>query len=141
MSGEVYYIVFTDDDGHWWSSLLHKTIRHCYVIKPDRGRWLIMARSTDGIDLYTADDLSFIDPGSLLVKFYAERAKIGMLSFTTCVTYCKHVLGIRKWWIITPYQLYRWINETFIAEQTKPYVSHSEGGRDGDEVCEPKIID
>ena len=111
VSGEVYYVVFTNDDGHWWSPLLHRTIRHCYLIKPDRGRWLVMARSTDGIDLYTADDLSFIDRGSILVKFYAERAKISTLSFNTCVTYCKHALGIRKFWIITPYQLYRWMNE------------------------------
>lgn len=37
---------------------------------------------------------------------YKPRFNITIL---TCVTLVKQVLGIRKWWIQTPYQLYRYL--------------------------------
>ena len=38
-------------------------------------------------------------------------------SLSTCVSIVKKILGIRAWWIITPYQLYKYINNRICAHK------------------------
>lgn len=103
------YVVFNKGD-HWISRYLHPFISHCFIIKPDRGRWIVCGKSEKSFDLYTIDNHSDILSDSLVIKTQAKESKRGLLMLNTCVGQVKQQLGIRKPFIWTPYQLFRYLN-------------------------------
>lgn len=104
-----YYVCFCNDDDHWWSKFLHDSIKHCYVIKPDNGRWLRHERVKEGYHIYTGELFSI--NGIIVVKYRAKPCKRGLFMLNTCVGHVKQILGINAWWILTPYQLYRYLEK------------------------------
>lgn len=106
MSSNVY-VVFTGDDRHWWSPALHETIRHCYIMMPDGGRWIIHGKSTRYFDLFTCDEHPFKMEDVIVVKAKRRHSKRGLLMLNTCVGHAKQILGINDPFILTPYQLFK----------------------------------
>ena len=107
MYSDVAYVVFGDDSGHWWSRWLHPSIRHCYVVKPDCGRWLRFARTHESYELYTESELC--RNHTIMLKWQMKPCKRGLFMLNTCVGHTKQALGINAWWVLTPYQLYRYM--------------------------------
>jgi len=103
------YVVFCNDSKHWWSPILHPTIRHCYVIKPENGAWLVYAKTTKGVEMYVTDDVTDVIENDIIVKAVIRESRRGLLMLNTCVGYTKQVLGINNPFILTPYQLYRYL--------------------------------
>lgn len=101
------YVVFTDDDGQWWSPFLHKDIKHCYVMIPDGGRWLVHGKSAEYFDLFTCDDHPFKMEDVIVVKAERKYRGQGLLMLNTCVGHAKQILGISNPFILTPYQLFK----------------------------------
>jgi hypothetical protein len=101
------YVVFTGDDGHWWSPFLHPVIKHCYILVPDRGRWIIYGKSEQYFDLFTLDDQPFKLEQVIVVKAERKQIKRGLFMLNTCVGHAKQILGINDPFILTPYQLYK----------------------------------
>ena len=111
------YVVFCNDSKHWWSPILHPTIRHCYVIKPENGAWLVYAKTTKGVEMYLTDDVTHVVENDIIVKAVIRESRRGLLMLNTCVGYTKQVLGINNPFILTPYQLYRYLQNE-ITEST-----------------------
>ena len=110
MSSEVY-VAFTDDDRHWWSPFLHPTIRHCFVIKAENGRWLVHSKTTKGVEMYTTDSVTDIIESGIIVKAVTSEPRRSLFMLNTCVGHTKQMLGISNPLILTPYQLYRHLRD------------------------------
>ena len=105
--GETYYVVFTPGEDRWWCRWLHPTIRHCYLIKAQAGKWLVFGKHYTGMDLYTLDEFCLEDHNVAAVKVASEDSYRGLLMVNTCVGHVKQVIGVRNPLILTPYQLYK----------------------------------
>lgn len=99
----VCYVVFTNDSDHWWSRWLHRSIKHCYIVKPYNGKWVYLERDTHGINFDVIDEL---DQDATIVKSCFKKTRSPML-FNNCVGVAKQALGIGNPLIITPYQLFK----------------------------------
>ena len=111
------YVVFTIDEGHWWSWILHPTIRHCYVIAPANGKWIVHSKTTKGLEMYTTDDVTQVVENDIIVKAVIRESRRSLFMLNTCVGHTKKVLGISNPFILTPYQLYRYLRHE-ITEST-----------------------
>jgi hypothetical protein len=79
------------------------------VIKPENGAWLVYAKTTKGVEMYTTDDVTHVVENDIIVKAVIRESRRGLLMLNTCVGYTKQVLGINNPFILTPYQLYRYL--------------------------------
>ena len=105
MSSKVY-VVFENDGGRWWSFLLKKGIRHCYLIKPTPNDYIVYGKSAKGFDLFTVKDgKSIIDDIYAIKSYIPKECKRSLFMLNTCVGHTKQILGINNPFIITPYQL------------------------------------
>lgn len=100
------YVIFEDDEGHWWSRFLHPKIRHCHVIIPHGDKWIVMGKSTKGTEVFLCNDLDIT--GAVVLKV-CRRRSIGVFYLNTCVGFAKYILGINNPFILTPYQLMRYL--------------------------------
>ena len=89
--------------------MLHPTIRHCYVMKADNGRWINYAKATQTIDLFTIDQTEHKIGTNIIRKARRRYARQGLFMLNTCVGHAKQILGINKPFIWTPYQLLKYL--------------------------------
>ncbi len=97
------------DTKHFFSRWIHPLINHCYLMKPDNGRWLVYAKTLDSVQIYTTDNLKSIIATSYIIKSQAVIQPRGLFMLSTCVGQVKQALGIRKPFILTPYQLFKYL--------------------------------
>ncbi len=100
------------DTKHFFSRWLHPSISHCYMMKPDKGSWLVYAKEMQTVNIYTTEDISDILSTSYILKAKAIKQRRGLLMLSTCVGQVKQALGIRKPFILTPYQLFKYLRST-----------------------------
>ena len=55
MSSKVY-VIFENDNNRWWSFLLKKGIRHCFILKPTGNDYIVYGKNTKGFALFTVKD-------------------------------------------------------------------------------------
>jgi len=79
------------------------------VIKPENGKWIVYAKTTNGVEIYTTDDVTEVIENGIIVKAVIRDARRWLFMLNTCVGYTKQVLGINNPFILTPYQLYRYL--------------------------------
>jgi|TARA_R100001224_G_C4022408_1_gene149784 hypothetical protein len=109
MSSELY-IFFTDDDGHWWSRFLNKEIRHCFIVKPENGAYMVVSRQHDKVELAIWKNL-IIGKSYRLLKFEQRPPVKSLFMLNTCTGLAKQLLGIDNPFILTPYQLYKYVRK------------------------------
>ena len=101
--------------GPWkWFTFWRKGFSHCYVVDydPKADVWMKAECASRRMifDIYKEEESDFLI-GSLVEYATCVDAK-GFKTATYfprwlyCVSFVKHFLGINKWWIFTPYQLY-----------------------------------
>jgi len=123
-----YYIIFCKSNIlDWRLKLLNPDFQHVLVArKSDTGYLWIIVDSAYGniyVDLRNMCDLEDLFPGSVILEYRSKinrtiHAKIGLIS---CVEMVKSFLGIRKWNIWTPYQLYKYIIKQNEKGQSKAH--------------------
>ncbi|MEX1306346.1 MAG: hypothetical protein WD489_09300 [Rhodovibrionaceae bacterium] len=101
-----------------WLRLLKPGYRHCFLLRRVASGWLLYDPRSDMTELAlwpacSAEDLSKIlrNKGYRVVSGNlpaASRHPAPLAAFT-CVEAVKRALGIRKRWILTPWQLYRYL--------------------------------
>lgn len=102
------FVVFTSTNTHWTAKYLSRWINHCFIIKPDRGRWLVIEQTMEELQVYTIDDYSDILSNSIVV--YCEHTgKKPNIILNTCVGIVKSIVGINSLRVQTPLQLYRYL--------------------------------
>lgn len=112
------WVIFRDKTELGILKPLKRGFRYCFVILNDGKRWISVDPLSNHMDVLVHDlDPDFDLPGWMaerdctVLPAAVERDKMRMapvLPFS-CVEAVKRVLGIHGWHILTPYQLYRYL--------------------------------
>ena len=113
MSSEVdMYVVFTGDTGHWWSRFIREDMGHCYVIVPSNGKFIVAGKNTAKYDLYNVDSINgIIGPNDIMLGYKQEATSAHLFALNTCVGNVKQMLGIKKPFVWSPYQLLKYMRK------------------------------
>ena len=114
-----YYFAFGDSTfPHLWDIFTRKGFRHCCAFKWDGFNWLLVDPLGQGLDInvlpYTStDDVPsiFKDSGWTVIRAKTINDKFIFRGLMTCVTVCKQLVGIKACWVVTPWQLYNYIQK------------------------------
>ena len=109
-------VVFTDAPRPWLARCFKPGFRHCFVLVDKGSCWLLqdpLAHHTDISVLAAAPEHEiaafYLSLGYRVVPAsvrFAVRQPLPPALFT-CVEAVKRVLGLRAWWIVTPWQLFK----------------------------------
>lgn len=116
------WVVFTGKTDIRWLQILKQGFRHCYVLLNDGQRWISIdpiSPYTD-IQIYHHLDVRANLPrwlennGNKVVPATIEKnhSKAAPWMPFTCVEAIKRILGIHKRFIITPWQLYQFLENS-----------------------------
>ncbi len=112
-------VVFVGHTDCRWLGCLRAGFRHCFVALRDGHTWLTCDPLKDRIELSVLPVPADFD----LAGLYADRGHTVLLGQTrpdqprrtlaiaplTCVTVAKRLLGVRARWVLTPWQLCRYL--------------------------------
>ena len=111
-----WYVVFKGSNlKHWVMRWLNPDFRHVYMVREDEGIWLIINRAEAATIVKTelVEDYPHIRqlcPNTVILPV-TVRIKTDVyqwhLGISSCVDVCKGLLGIKDFWVWTPYQLYK----------------------------------
>ena len=117
------WVVFSGQADRPWLKMLRPGFRHCFVILNDGHHWLSFDPMLNHIDLRVHDHVpqGFDLPGWLRARGQKvieapvdhSRKTPVPLSIFTCVEAVKRVLGLHRFFILTPWQLYRHLTKTY----------------------------
>lgn len=112
-----WWLIYDDTDAreHWWCRWLKPGFRHVLALRRDGRVWVAVKPTTGFVDievLRTDATPWQLFPSATVQRVVAlreantirSRLFVGPL---TCVEVCKALLGIRAWWLRTPWQLHR----------------------------------
>lgn len=85
--------------------LLPREFQHCFMVIYSGGQRVVIDPTVDGIVVMVTDEHH--RDFSRYVPCTAKKPTMGLFGVHSCVSYIKRMLGINKWWIITPKQLYK----------------------------------
>lgn len=123
----VAFVAFSDAPSMRFLRFLKPGFRHCFLLIPLPSGWLTIDPLCSGIEIMTHDaptDHRFIDlfiNGNLNIvskRINTVNKKILLPLCFSCVGLVKRVLGVRAWWVQTPYQLYRYLQNQ--ADEVRP---------------------
>ena len=115
---EDWHIIFKRSPlKHWLFSWLDSEIQHCYAVRESDGGqfWIIINSMSSHTDVRIESKLHYpdirdLEPDSVILSIRAIiRPENYRYTFcvNNCVETCKSLLGIRDFWLWTPYQLYK----------------------------------
>ncbi len=115
-------VMFSPSDRYWLFKMLKKNFKHCFIaIKSDRD-WIIYEPLFGRIEISLIKDANagyvrrcFETMGCTVVATNLNRTvccKNQIFSLFTCVKAVKLALGIAPRCVFTPWQLYKYINQT-----------------------------
>ena len=122
---EWYVVYHKRDFHHWWGRFLKPEFRHVELARPlqygpavSDVLWLQVLPTYEMLDAEICTDSRppwVRCPGAIVQKVTAARLLDTLRSWwdmgpPTCVEIVKAALGIRAFWVRTPYQLYKYIN-------------------------------
>ncbi len=115
-SERMLWVVFSDETDLPFLKFLRRGFRHCFVVIRDRGHWISYDPLAHYTELFLVDVPETFDllgwlgeQGMTIVKVpssFCPKQKILPPMMFTCVEAVKRVIGLRGWWILTPWQLY-----------------------------------
>jgi hypothetical protein len=124
---EYVYVVFCDSDVLWWQIFLKKGYRHCFLILADKANNYLFIDTTDNriiFNLLESDKNDNI--AELCASLNATLLKIPMvkimdnikkrkapMSVLNCVQLIKRILGIHKRNILTPWNLFMYLQKHY----------------------------
>jgi hypothetical protein len=118
-----YYVIFRKSGlKDWRLTWLQPNFQHVFIArKSDYGYFWIITNPKGGnviteiesLKDENGEDVTIRDmfPDDIILEYQSkvhERMQIAIVVMS-CVEIVKMMLGIRKWWIVTPYQLYKYI--------------------------------
>lgn len=115
------WLVFTSGErNHWWHWFLDPRFHHVYALLLRRGTWIRFDAALDGTNVDVIDAPVYamaqdlVEPGAIVLEVKRTRQTERMrapwvVGPLTCVEAIKALLGIRRFFVWTPRQLYRHI--------------------------------
>lgn len=115
------WVAFTGQTDRPWLKILKPGFRHCYVILHDGRQWLSLDPMLNRMDIKAHDHVpgDFDLPGWLrgrgqvVVAAQVDHARTrpAPLALLTCVEAVKRVLGLHRFSIFTPWQLFQYLEK------------------------------
>lgn len=112
----------TDGSQPWYLRVLNPRWRHCLVLRHQADNQVLIAEHLGSLMRIEAQPRSLGDAVRdlqhrhaalvLLVEAHHGKPRAMMRGPMTCVEFVKAILGIRRPWIVTPHQLYRYLRST-----------------------------
>ena len=122
---KIAVVAFADAERPRWLRLLAKGFRHCFALVCSSGRWVVinpMSHWTDVVVLAESADGATADEmvRTLEARGFAAVAcavaeparRAGLPAPFTCVEVVKRILGIQEPLVLTPRQLFRFIEHS-----------------------------
>lgn len=100
----------------WWTRWVDSELGHVDVWRPiGQGAFLVMRSNFDVLEVLYADETDLAQmPDVIVQKVTAHYPLLGTamspIGFRTCVTVAKAMLGIRRFFIFTPRQLFNYVD-------------------------------
>lgn len=124
-----WYLVFTvAHREHWWDRFIRPGFNHCYAFQESGDGWLLVNPRADYLEI--AHEAGAVHNGRhcfpvsagadndkiTVIRVLAEVPKRQLRSRwfvgpVTCVEIVKGLLGIRAFYVFTPWQLYNYVRE------------------------------
>lgn len=110
------FVGFGGTPRFWWMRFLKKGYYHCFVILGNGYEWILidsLAHFTDAIILKNIDiKTAFHAKGYTLIRTtpMIPKPSGAILMPYTCVETTKRFLGIKNRFILTPYQLFKFLS-------------------------------
>ncbi len=108
-------VVFCEGEG-WRSGVLKRGFGHCFVVVNDGLRWVTIDAAKGVPIVSTGREAGFNlanwhrSHGTTIIETEQRKeAPIGPFCIANCVGMVKAVLAIRAPFVLTPYQLYRYL--------------------------------
>lgn len=114
------WIVFSDETDIRMLKILRRGFRHCFVIMMQNDRWILVDPRSNKTDISLLPHPShfnfpryFTQQGKIVVKADNQNVphKIAPLTPLSCVETVKRILGIHRRFVLTPYQLYKYLQK------------------------------
>lgn len=113
------WVVFSGHADMAWLKILKPGFRHCYVLLNDGKHWITIDPLSNYMDINVQEMPAEFDlprwmqvRGHMIVPAQIEQLpRQAPWMLLSCVEVVKRVLGIHKRWIITPWQLFRYLEK------------------------------
>lgn len=113
------WVVFSGQTDLAWLKILKPGFRHCYVLLNDGKHWVTIDPLSNYMDVSVQEipgefnlPLWMKTRGHTIVPAPIEHAaRQAPWMVLTCVEVVKRVLGLHKRWIITPWQLFQYLEK------------------------------
>lgn len=74
---------------------------------------MALEKTGAGLSLFTIEDInSIINDNFILISYKAQESRNPLFMLNTCVGHTKQILGINKPFILTPYQLLKYLRKS-----------------------------
>jgi len=91
-------------------SIFKEDFQHCFVVLYPQDCVVIVDPTVDNINITVCKQEVLhtkMRPIRYAVEVDIGEAEQGILGLHSCVSHVKRIIGINKWWIITPQQLFK----------------------------------
>ena len=120
------FIVYTKTKTRW-QKILKDNFGHCFIIARDEYNWLkldarkpllisqilpFLAEEEDQLMTFLKNSYESCTIQKKRIKIDLDKSNhIPSLRFWTCVSFIKYALGIKRRFVLTPWQLYKYLNK------------------------------
>lgn len=114
------WVVFSGEADLWWLRVLKRGFRHCFVIARDEKNWIVLDPLSPHLEVavlplpYSFDLPAWLMKQNLRViqaPIHRHQNKAAPFNMFSCVEVIKRFLGIHVRRIMTPWQLYCFLNK------------------------------
>lgn len=115
------WLVFSDETDLKLLKILRRGFRHCFAVMQQDQRWIVIDPRSDKTDIQILNHPHHFNlpralaaQGKTVLQIPAIQTprRVANIMPWSCVEIMKRVIGLHKWWIITPYQLFRYLERT-----------------------------
>lgn len=121
-------VVFSGQADLWWLRLLKPGFRHCFVALSGPAGWVVVDPLSHRTCVAQIPDTQEFDlshwyrqHGLTVVpaKVFSPPKRAAPVRAYSCVESVKRILGIQAGWVLTPWQLFRYVNKKRKYELTE----------------------
>lgn len=114
------WVVFSGEADLWWLRILKRGFRHCFVVARDDKNWIVLDPLSPHLEIavlplpHSFDLPKWLSEQNLKVMhapIQRGHDKAAPFNMFSCVEVIKRFLGIHIRGIMTPWQLYRFLNK------------------------------
>lgn len=118
-AGVTWYLVFIEAEApYWWTRFFKPGFRHVYALRHDGQHWIMLQPRLDFIDIEVLPLPSYLtiqeitdSPNVIKVTAWRRPGRMRhpwIAGPVTCVEVIKGILGIRAFFLWTPWQLFKY---------------------------------